>query len=97
MTEIKLRADDAREMAQHVSREASNATQQMDSLRAYLNNLSDSFTGQTATAFDTAFNDWKRNADLMLTSLDDLGVFLNNAADTIESTDAQIASTLRGN
>ena len=94
MAEIKLRANEAREMAAHVRSEAIAATDQMNSLRSYLNNLSSSFTGQTATAFDGAFNDWKRGSDQMLQSLEGLGDFLQSAADTIEDVDTEIASKL---
>jgi WXG100 family type VII secretion target len=96
MSEIKLRADEARDMAAHVQTEAGTARDQMDALRDYLNNLSDSFTGQAATAFDNTFNDWKQGSDQMLDSLEQLGEFLNQAATAIEDTDAQIASQLGG-
>lgn len=94
MSEIKLRADEARDMAQHVRDEANEAKDQMEGLRSYLSNLSDSFTGQTATAFDATFNDWKQGADQMLDGLEQLGQFLSDAATTIEDTDQQIASQL---
>lgn len=93
--EIKLRADEARSMATHVQNEAQAATDQMNNLRGRLNSLTDSFTGQTQQAFDDAFNEWKTRADQMLKGLENLGTFLNNAADTIERTDTEIASQLR--
>ncbi len=94
MSEIKLRADEAREMAVHIEKEAQDAQQQMDGLRAYLNNLPDSFTGQTATAFDNTFNEWKQGSDQMLSGLEQLGNFLRQAATAIEDADSQIASQL---
>lgn len=96
MSEIKLRADEARDMASHIKSEASAALDQMNSLRDYLSNLSNSFTGQAATAFDNTFQDWKTGADQMLQGLEDLGEFLNQAATAIEDTDTQIASQLNG-
>lgn len=96
MSEIKLRADEARDMAAHVRTESSAAKDQMQSLRDYLNNLSDSFTGQAATAFDNTFNEWKQGADQMLDGLEQLGDFLSQAASAIEDTDSQIASQLNG-
>ena len=83
-------------MATHVMSEANAATEQMQKLRGRLDSLTQSFTGQTQSAFDEAFNRWKTGADQMLQGLDSLGQFLNNAANTIEDTDAQIASQLRG-
>ena len=96
MTEIKLRADEARNEAIHVQGEADAAKEQIDRLRGRLNNLIESFTGQTQLAFDEEFNQWKTSADQMLDNLRDLGQFLTNAANTIEQTDADIASSLRG-
>jgi len=75
--------------------ESNAATEQMNNLRGRLNSLTDSFTGQTQLAFDEAFNEWKTGADQMLQGLNSLGEFLTNAANTIEETDAQIASQLR--
>ena len=95
MTEIKLRANEARDMAAHVQSESGVARDQMNSLRGYLNNLSDSFTGQTAVAFDEAFNEWKAGSDQMLEGLNGLGQFLSKAADIIEQTDTDIASQLK--
>ena len=94
MSEIKLRADEARDMAAHVKTEASTAKDQVQALRDYLNNLSDAFTGQAATAFDNTFNEWKQGADQMLDGLEQLGEFLTQAANTIEDADQQIASQL---
>lgn len=94
MTEIKLRADDAREMATHVRSEASAAMDQMNSLQAYLSRLTDSFTGRTQEAFDNTFNEWKNGADQMMQGLEGLGDFLTTAANTIEETDREIASKL---
>jgi WXG100 family type VII secretion target len=96
MSEIKLRADEARDMAARVQQEAEVARDQMNGLRDYLNNLPDSFTGQTATAFDNTFNEWKQGSDQMLQSLDQLGDFLRQAATAIEDADQQIASQLSG-
>jgi len=96
MAEIKLRADEAREMATHVKDEGTTVQEQMDGLRDYLGNLADAFTGQSATAFENAFAEWKGSADQMMTSLDSLGEFLNQAANIIEDTDQQIAGQLAG-
>jgi len=96
MSEMKLRADEARESANHVKTEAGAIKDQIQSLRDYLGNLSDSFTGQAATAFDSTFVDWKQGADQMMDGLDGLGEFLSQAATAIEETDAQIASQLNG-
>ena len=66
----------------------------MGSLRGYLTNLSESFAGQAATAFQDAFERWKGGADQMLDGLNGLGNFLTRAADQIEQLDTQIAAQL---
>ena len=96
MTEIKLRADEARGMAARVRQEASDAKQQVESLRSYLTGLTDSFTGRSQMAFDEAFNNWQQGARQMLDGLDGLGEFLKAAADTIDQADIDIANKLGG-
>ncbi len=95
MAEIKLRAEDARQMAEHVRSESTAAQSQMDSLQSYLGNISDSFTGQAANAFSDAFTEWKQGSNQMLQGLTALGDFLTNAARVIEETDSSIAAQLR--
>jgi len=95
MVEIKLRADECRTEAKHVQDEAASASDQMTKLRGRLNNLSSSFTGQTAIAFDDTFNDWKIKADQVIDALMNLGTFLDTAANTIEATDQEIAARLK--
>ena len=94
MAEIKLRADEARGMADHVQRESAAATDQVAKLKSYLSNLSSSFTGQTQVAFEAKFDQWANGAHQMMEGLDGLGQFLRSAADTIEQTDREIASKL---
>ncbi len=96
MTEIKLRAGEARDEANHVQNESTEAKEQMARLHGRLANLGNSFTGQTAIAFESEFNAWKTSADQMLDNLNELGTFLHNAANSIEELDAQIASSLGG-
>lgn len=95
MTEIRLRAEEARQMAQRVKSEASDAQGRIASLRGYLGGLKDNFTGQAATAFDGAYDSWHNGAEQMIEGLDGLGKFLENAATTIEDTDQKIAQQLQ--
>ena len=96
MVEIKLRADEARQMAAHVRSESDAAQSQMNSLRSHLSNLAESFTGQAANAFNDAFSEWSNGSNRMLEGLTALGNFLANAADIIEQTDVEIAQQLKG-
>ena len=92
--EIKLRADEARDMAALVDREAQDSQASINSLHGTLGGLSNSFTGRSADAFERAFTDWKNSADQMIHNLESLGTFLKQAVNTIEETDQRIASSL---
>ena len=94
MAEIKLRADEARGMADHVQHESSAAKDQVMKLKSHLSHLTDSFTGQTQVAFEAKFDQWVNGANQMMEGLDGLGQFLRSAADTIEQTDREIAGKL---
>lgn len=96
MSEILLRAEDARAGAQDVVKSAEAAQQDFDSLKTRLGALADSFRGESAKAFDEKYEEWSTSAKDLMAALDGLGQFLNQAADTIEQTDTQIAASLRG-
>ncbi len=96
MSEILLRAEDARAGAQDVVKSAEAAQQDFDSLKTRLGALADSFRGESAKAFDEKYEEWSTSAKELMAALDGLGQFLTQAADTIEQTDTQIAASLRG-
>ncbi|MDW3217069.1 MAG: WXG100 family type VII secretion target [Acidimicrobiales bacterium] len=96
MSEILLKADEARNAATDVKNSAGNAQSDIDALRTRLGALSDSFRGQSAIAWEDRFTEWDTSAKQLLEALDALGQFLNSAADTIEQTDQSIADQLRG-
>lgn len=94
MTEIKLRADEARDHANDVRDTKDTAFDTLESLRNRINGLTDSFTGRSQEAFITKLDEWKTANDELLAALDGLGQFLRGAADTIEETDNQLAAQL---
>ena len=96
MSEILLRAEDARSSANDMKNEAASATENFDRLNRKLASLADSFRGQTAQAFDRQYEDWKKNARGLIEALDGLGQFLDQAATAIEDVDGQLASKLNG-
>ncbi len=95
MSEILLRASDARAVATDVQAAASDTTDQFNRLRSRLGDLVDSFRGQTAVAFDDRYTEWAESAAQLIEALDGLGSFLNQAANSIEETDASLAASLR--
>lgn len=95
MSEILLKAEDARSAASDMRKAATEATDQFESLRGRLAPLSDSFRGQTAVAFDARYEEWRTSATQLIQALDSLGAFLDGAANAIEETDATLAQQLR--
>jgi len=95
MSEILLRADEARAAAGDMKKAAEAAQQQFTSTRTRLTQLGSSFKGQTATSFDAKFEEWRSGATQLIDSLNSLSDFLSSAANTIEQTDAEIASKLK--
>lgn len=94
MSEIKLRADEARDKAQDVRDSKADAFDILDALRTRMNSLTDSFTGRTQEAFIGKLDEWKTSSDQLLEALDGLGEFLKAAADTIEQVDTDLAAQL---
>jgi WXG100 family type VII secretion target len=96
MSEILLRAEDARASANDMKKEAADATANFEALNGKLQSLADSFRGQTAVAFDERYKDWDKNAKGLIEALDGLGKFLEGAANAIEDVDTQLASQIKG-
>lgn len=96
MTEIKLRADDARDHAADVKNSKDEAFDVLTALRGRMDDLSASFTGRTQEAFMGKLDEWKSSSDELLEALFGLGEFLKAAADTIEQVDTDLAAQLGG-
>lgn len=94
MSEILLRAEDARSAADAVVNAASDAHDQFNALKSHLAPLADSFKGKTATAWDSKYTEWDTSAKELMEALDGLGKFLTSAADAIEETDNSLAGQL---
>ena len=94
MSEILLRAEDARTAANDVTSAAQDALDQFNTLRSRLAPLADSFRGRTATAWDGKYTEWDTSAKDLMDALDGLGQFLNAAADAIEGVDNDLAGQL---
>jgi WXG100 family type VII secretion target len=95
MSEILLRADDARRSASDMQNAANRVEDETTALKGKLQDLADSFRGQTRDAFDVRYDDWHRNSLELIAALSALGDFLRGAADTIEGVDSELAARLR--
>jgi WXG100 family type VII secretion target len=96
VSEILLKAEDARGASNDMKTNAAMAQDQFTATRTRLTELASSFKGQTATNFDLKFEEWRKGATTMIDALNGLADFLKQAADTIEQTDADIAAKLNG-
>lgn len=94
MSEILLRSDEARDLAGEMRQAATDATDRFESMRGRLNSLSDSFRGQAATAFDGRYEEWDSGARQVVEALQSLSEWLNQAADTLENVDTELAGGL---
>jgi WXG100 family type VII secretion target len=94
MSEILLRADEARSAASDLRSKADNAESEFNATRQRLSSLAPSFKGRTAEAFESRFSEWRASATQLTQNLGNLAKFLEGAANTIEQTDQQIASQL---
>ena len=95
MTQIKLQPEEARGHAKRIGQAAESGRKEFGDLRNYLNGLRSAFEGQTATEFESRFNEWNGHATKMLEALDGLGGFLRDAANAIEQLDTDMAGKLR--
>ncbi len=95
MSEILLKAEDARATATDVKTSATDTQSDFDSLKTKLSGLTDSFRGESQKAFEEKYDEWHTSAKGLLEALEGLGDFLNAAADTIEQTDQDIAGQLK--
>ncbi len=94
MSEIKLRADEARGHADDVMKTKDEAEQMMNALRGRIDGLAESFTGRTHDRFIERLDEWKSSSDDLLEALFNLGKFLQTAADTIEQVDQDLSNQL---
>lgn len=94
MGEIKLRAEEARGHAKDVSDTSNAAFDSLNQLIERMNGLSDSFAGLTQERYMEKLAEWKKPSDDLLGALNDLGLFLNGAANTIEQVDQDMAAKL---
>jgi WXG100 family type VII secretion target len=94
VSEILLKADEARAASEKVKTVAASATSDFERLKGELSALATYFKGRTADAFDQRYQDWHESAVHLNDSLDGLGLFLRQAADTIERVDEELRSSL---
>jgi WXG100 family type VII secretion target len=94
MSEIMLKASDARGYATEISRAAEDAAATIQSLTTRLNSLSDSFRGAAQQKFEQTYHEWANGQQKAKDALVDLSTWLGKAADQIEEVDRSLASGL---
>lgn len=96
MSQILVSPDELRGHSSAVVSQSQQAEQQFQAMRSRLSQLNSAFQGQAAQMFDQRFEEWHTSATGLIQSLQALGQFLSQAAETVEQTDASLASGLRG-
>jgi WXG100 family type VII secretion target len=94
MSQIKATPEELRGHAQFVAGQVQTTQSNFNSLKSRLDQLHGQFEGQAAQAFDGRFQEWHTSGMRLIEALEALGKWLNNAAETIEQTDQQLASGL---
>lgn len=92
--QIKLRPDEARAHASDVRTTQADAAELINALRTRMNGLIDSFEGRAQEAFITKLDEVGTGLSDLLNGLDQLGFFLNAAADAIVELDSSLAGQL---
>lgn len=96
MSQILVSPDELRDHASYVGGKATSTETEFQALKGRLGQLESAFQGQAATTFQQRFEEWHTSAVGLIQALQALGSFLSNAAETVEQTDAQLASGLNG-
>lgn len=94
--EILVAPAELREHSNAVQSQAQQTLEQFEALRGRLQALADQFRGRAAARFDEQYEQWNTGATDLMNALDSLGMFLSNAAETVEQADEQLASNLGG-
>lgn len=93
--EILLKPSEARDHANRMKIAAEESRSGFEQLRASLSALQDSFRGQAQVAFENRYTEWNTAANQVIQSLEGLQMWLTQAAETIEQTDAQLSAGLQ--
>lgn len=94
--QILVSPEELRSHSSAVGTRAQQAESDFQSMKARLSELSSAFQGQAAESFNARFEEWHSSATGLIQALQALGQFLNQAAETVESVDAQLAQGLNG-
>ena len=94
--DILVTPQELRDHSGAIKIQVDHTTSDFNGMRTRLDQLSSQFRGQAATAFENHWNQWHTHATGLIQALEGLGMFLNQAAESIESVDQQLAQGLNG-
>ncbi|AXV05847.1 hypothetical protein DVS28_a1147 [Euzebya pacifica] len=94
MSVIRANHEEITRMAGRVGQAAVVAQEEIASCRSQLSSLNDSFTGETAAAFQTRYEEWNTAAAELTTALDTLGRWLQERGDLIAEWDTRNAASV---
>jgi WXG100 family type VII secretion target len=92
--EVLLKRTDAESIANEMKLASADAVDRFAITRNRLSDLAESFRGNASTAFQARFEQWDEGAKQVVDALDELGVWLLRATETLSDADQQLASGL---
>lgn len=97
MANVTVTYDDLRTQATQLRNGQRAIEDQLGQMKSQIDNLVGSgyVTDKSSKAFDTTYQDFTSGATQTIGAIDGLASFLESAANALESTDEQLASSLR--
>jgi 6 kDa early secretory antigenic target len=92
---IKVSTDDVAAKASAVAREVAELESQLGVLSSDMRALAETWTGQAASAFQTLYTGWNKQAAQIQQSLNEIGVSLKGAGSKYADTEAANIASMR--
>jgi WXG100 family type VII secretion target len=97
MANVTVTYDDLRTQATQLRSGQASMEEQLSRLKGQIENLvaSGYVTDSSSKAFSGTYTDFSAGASKTIAALDDMARFLENAAETLQAADEQLAASLR--
>jgi WXG100 family type VII secretion target len=97
MANVTVTYDDLRTQATHLRTGQASIEEQLSRLKGQIDNLvaSGYVTDSSSKAFGATYGEFSTGASTTIAALDSMARFLENAAETLQAADEQLAASLR--
>jgi WXG100 family type VII secretion target len=90
MAKLAVQSEDLRQQAAAVKTGASNVSDVLNRLTSQIADLAAAWEGGASQAFQTRWQEWQSGAQNVQRAMDDMGVFLEQAAQAYEETETSL-------